>query len=91
MIDYRSIWQRFFSDDVNEIGQATNACVYAFIKKFEEVDARLDSIDAALQALSKAETKTNPSSIVPNIEISKESIKQARNELIRELQKEISR
>lgn len=65
--------------------------VYAIYEKLNEVDARLDSIETALASNSKEETKSNPSNIVPEIEISKQSIKQARNEIIKELQKEFSR
>ena len=65
--------------------------VYAIYEKLNEVDARLDSIETALASNSKEEIKPNPSTIVPDIEISKQSIKQARNEIIKELQKEFSR
>ena len=91
MIDYRSIWPRLISEDAREIGYATNACVYAFIEKFEEIETRLNSIEAALGSKSKAETKQNSPVIVPEIEISKQSIKQARNEIIKELQKELQK
>lgn len=65
--------------------------VYAIYEKLNEVDARLDSIETALASNSKEEIKSKPSIIVPDIEISKQSIKQARNEIIKELQKEFSR
>jgi len=48
-------------------------------------------MEAALGSKSKAETKQNPPVIIPEIEISKQSIRQARNEIIKELQKEFSR
>ena len=91
MIDYKYIWSSFFSHDVDEIGKATDECVYAFLEKFKEVDERLDKIEAALGTKSKAEPTPTPSIIMPDIEISKKSVRQARQELIKELQKEFSR
>ena len=78
-------------DSIDDLAQTTDMWVYAFNEKFNEIDARLDSIEAALGTKSKTETKQKPPVIVPEIEISKQSIKQARNEIIKELQKEFSR
>ena len=78
-------------DSIDDLAQTTDMWVYAFNEKFNEIDARLDSMEAALGSKAKAETKQNPPVIVPEIEISKQSIKQARKEIIKELQKEFSR
>ena len=78
-------------DSIDDLARTTDMWVYAFNEKFNEIDARLDSIEAALGTKSKTETKQKPPVIVPEIEISKQSIKQARNEIIKELQKEFSR
>ena len=78
-------------DSIDDLARTTDMWVYAFIEKFNEIDARLDSMEAALGSKAKAETKQNPPVLVPEIEISKQSIKQARNEIIKELQKEFSR
>ena len=78
-------------DSIDDLARTTDMWVYAIYEKLNEVDARLDSIETALASNSKEEIKSNPSTIVPDIEISKQSIKQARNEIIKELQKEFSR
>ncbi len=78
-------------DSIDDLARTTDMWVYAFNEKFNEIDARLESMEAALGSKSKAETKQNPPVIIPEIEISKQSIRQARNEIIKELQKEFSR
>lgn len=78
-------------DSIDDLARTTDMWVYAFNEKFNEIDARLDSMEASLGSKSKVETKQNPPVIVPEIEISKQSIRQARNEIIKELQKEFSR
>ena len=124
MLDYKSLWTRFYiassnlrsisqrysasctaeqkdyqtkeflhavPDSIDDLARTTDMWVYAIYEKLNEVDARLDSIETALASNSKEEIKSNPSTIVPDIEISNQSIKQARNEIIKELQKEFSR
>lgn len=82
---------RAAADAIDDFALVVDAQFSSLRKENEDLRARIERLEAMLAARPQTDTKPNPAPIVADVEISKESLKQARADIIKELQKEFSR
>ena len=62
-------------------------CLFSSLRKEnEDLRARIERLEAMIAARPQTDTKPNPAPIIADIEISKESLKQARADIIKAIQ-----
>ena len=77
---------RAAADAIDNFALAVDAQFSILRKENEELRARVERLEAMMAARPQTDTKPNPASIIADIEISKESLKQARADIIKAIQ-----
>ena len=77
---------RAAADAIDEFALAADAQFSILRKENEELRARVERLEAMIAARPQTDIKPNPAPIIADIEISKESLKQARADIIKAIQ-----
>ena len=77
---------RAAADAIDDFALAADAQFSILRKENEELRARVERLEAMIAARPQTDTKPNPAPIIADIEISKESLKQARADIIKAIQ-----
>ena len=77
---------RAAADAIDEFALAADTQFSILRKENEELRARVERLEAMIAARPQTDIKPNPAPIIADIEISKESLKQARADIIKAIQ-----
>ena len=77
---------RAAADAIDDFALAADAQLSILRKENEELRARVERLEAMMAVRPQTDTKPNPAPIIADIEISKESLKQARADIIKAIQ-----
>lgn len=77
---------RAAADAIDEFALAADAQFSILRKENEELRTRVERLEAMMATRPQTDTKPNPAPIIADIEISKESLKQARADIIKAIQ-----
>jgi len=77
---------RAAADAIDEFALAADTQFSILRKENEELRARVERLEAMIAARPQTDTKPNPAPIIADIEISKDSLKQARADIIKAIQ-----